>query len=118
MKNREELDKMATKEFTPKEMLPAKKLRMLSQRDLLELTKQHKVGIIVKDELKIAMLNMEVFESMVDYINELEETIEDFELATRFGDRIKTPETKWEKQPANQSFSEWYQDRKKGSHNE
>jgi len=84
--------KMITKSFEPKEMLPFSQLRSLNQKDLLlSLEKNDKLGVVIKDQLKVAMIDMEKFEMMVDVLHEYErllDWIEEHELYNRIGHRL------------------------------
>lgn len=100
--------------FSKEEILPAKDLRTLSQKSLLELLSKHeKLGVIVKDELAFAMLKVETLEAMVARIHALEEMVEDMEDASQFGVRTSLPETEWETKLEGMSLLDWYLQRRK-----
>ncbi|GIM46441.1 hypothetical protein DNHGIG_19900 [Collibacillus ludicampi] len=95
--------------FSKEETLPARSLRTLSQKELLELLSRHeKLGLIVNDELKIVMLEVETLEAMVKRIRELEDLVEDMELAKTLGDRVHALNTEWEAKPEVISYVDWF----------
>jgi hypothetical protein len=87
---------MPSKLLEREETLPANSLRSLSQKALLEMVSNYeKLGLIVNNELSIAMLSWEKYERIVDLIQtmdekiaEYESIIEDFELAQMYGDDV------------------------------
>jgi hypothetical protein len=112
VKKRKESIHMSTK-FAKEETLPANKLRTLSQRDLMDLLSKHeKLGLIVKDELAIAMIKVETLEAMVERINSLEDLVEDLELSNLLKRRATVAGTEWEEKPQEETFLNWYFDRK------
>jgi hypothetical protein len=104
---------MLTKEFTSKEMIAANQLRTLSQKEILEkLAESNKIGVIVKDELRIAMIDVDVYEALLDRLREMEERFEELVLADRLKDRVQSPESKWIEFPEGMAVSEFYKRRK------
>ncbi|MET1249510.1 hypothetical protein ABWW58_12055 [Sporolactobacillus sp. STCC-11] len=85
---------MPTKSLEKKETLPAKDLRSLSQKNLLEkLSQNEKLAIIMNDEIKAALLSWNKYEQMVDRIEflnaqveELQSEREDHQLNERYGE--------------------------------
>ncbi|AKU27535.1 hypothetical protein ABEO87_13825 [Geobacillus stearothermophilus] len=72
--------KMPTKTLTKEETLPASALRSLSQKSLLEMVNAFdKLGVIVNNNLSIAMLSWEKYEQLVDNIQELQSKIDELE---------------------------------------
>ncbi|MFD1953210.1 hypothetical protein ACFSL6_03210 [Paenibacillus thailandensis] len=68
---------MITKTFEPKEMLPFSQLRTLNQKELLHsLEENDKLGIVIKDQLKVAMIDMDKYQMMVDLLQEYERLLE------------------------------------------
>jgi len=64
---------MLTKTFEPREMLPFSQLRTLTQKSLINsLENNEKLGIVIKDQLKVALMDIKVYEEMVERIQELE----------------------------------------------
>ncbi len=86
--------KMLTKTFESKEMLPFAQLRTLNQKDLLHsLEENDKLGIVIKDQLRVAMINMEQYEQMVTALQEYErllDCIEESELFEQMNHRLKS----------------------------
>lgn len=80
IRTRKEALKMITKTFEPKEMLPFSQLRKLNQKDLLHSLEQNdKLGIVIKDQLKVAMIDMDKYQMMVDALQEYERVLDLFE---------------------------------------
>lgn len=72
--------KMPTKELIKDETLAANSLRTLSQKSLMEMVKTNeKLGLIVNNELEIAMLSWEKYEEIVDLVHRQEQRIEELE---------------------------------------
>jgi len=88
--------KMPTKTLEREETLPANSLRTLSQKSLVEMVDNfEKLGLIVNNELSIAMMDWKKYERIVDLIQEQEEMIlnltnmfEDVELAVKYGEKV------------------------------
>jgi ATP-dependent RNA circularization protein (DNA/RNA ligase family) len=100
-----------TTKFSKEEMLPAKDLRTISQKELLDrINKLEKIGVIIKDELAIAMIKYETFETMIARIRELEDKLEDMQLGKMFGGRVG--EESWEEKPEEMTLTEWYEEGK------
>lgn len=105
---------MSLKTFEKSELLPAKNLRVYSQSKLLELLKNHdKVGVLVSDELSIAMLSWEKFEMIADTIDqqnrrieELESQLEDLLLSKALGKEVLLAEEGKTKEYAADSIDE------------
>lgn len=91
-----ERNKLPTKLLEREETLPANTLRNISQKSLLEMVNNfEKLGLIVNNNLSIAMLSWDKYENLVDSIqsqlnriNELEGIIEDLQLAQLYGEDI------------------------------
>jgi hypothetical protein len=85
--------KMPTKFLEKEETLPANTLRNISQKALMEMVSNYdKLGLIVNNNLSIAMLSWENYEGLVDLIeeqnekiSEFESLIEDLQLASQYG---------------------------------
>lgn len=68
---------MMTKTFESKELLPFSQLRTLNQKELLQSLVEHdKLGIVIKDQLKVAMIDMERYEQLVDALQDYERLLE------------------------------------------
>lgn len=88
--------KMPTKLLEKEETLPANSLRNISQKSLVEMVSNYdKLGLIVNNELSIAMLSWENYSNLVDLIQtlqekneELESLIEDIQLAKLYGEDV------------------------------
>jgi hypothetical protein len=97
---RKEEFKMPTKTLEREETLAANSLRSLSQKSLMEMVSSYeKLGLIVNNELQMALLSWENYEEIVDLvetqnekIEELESMIEDMELAFLYGERANKAE--------------------------
>lgn len=88
--------KMPTKLLDKEEILPANSLRTLSQKSLMEMVINFdKLGLIINNNLSIAMLSWDKYEVLVDIIDEqnkkiaeLENVIEDINLVAEYGEDI------------------------------
>lgn len=100
----DEMDKpfiMPTKSLEREAILPAKILRQASQKKLLELvTKSEKTGVIVNDDLAIAMLSWDKYEELVDVIevqnqkiHEYEDILDDLHASYLYGDQVNAIES-------------------------
>lgn len=93
-KIRREALKMITNTFEPKEMLPFSQLRTLNQKELLHsLEENDKLGIVIKDQLKVAMINMDKYQKIVEALQEHErllDWIEERELYEKIGHRLES----------------------------
>ncbi len=86
--------KMPTKSLEKRETMPAKDLRSLSQKNLLDkLNQNEKLAIIMNDDIKAALLSWDKYEQMVDRIEflnaqveELQSDREDYQLNERYGE--------------------------------
>lgn len=87
---------MPTKHLEKEETLAANALRSLSQKSLIDMVNSfEKLGLIVNNNLSIAMLSWDKYESLVDMIqtqmekiNELESVLEDIQLAQLYGEDV------------------------------
>lgn len=94
--------KMPTKLLDREETLAANSLRSLSQKSLVEMvTNFEKLGVIVNNDILIAMLSWDKYEKLVDLINdqsdkitELESLIEDIQLSQLYGKDVLKAENK------------------------
>ncbi|WP_100486363.1 hypothetical protein [Sporolactobacillus pectinivorans] len=85
---------MPTKSLEKRETMPAKDLRSLSQKNLLDkLNQNEKLAIIMNDDIKAALLSWDKYEQMVDRIEflnaqveELQSDREDYQLNERYGE--------------------------------
>lgn len=74
---RKETFKMMTKTFEPKELVPFSQLRTLNQKELLHsLEENDKLGIVIKDQLKVAMIDMNKYQMMVEALHEYERLLD------------------------------------------
>lgn len=88
--------KMPTKLLEREETLAANSLRSLSQKSLMEMvTNFEKLGVIVNNDISIAMLSWQKYVELVDLIHEqneiisnLESLVEDFKLAKLYGEDV------------------------------
>lgn len=87
---------MPTKKLSKEEILPANNLRTISQKALIEKAKKvDKLGIFSNNDLSLAMLDWEKYESIVELIEEQQKLIahyenlfEDYYLAQKYGEEI------------------------------
>jgi hypothetical protein len=100
---------MITNNFEPREMLAFSQLRTLNQKELIQsLDQNDKLGIVIKDKLQVAMINMEKYQLLVEAVHEysrLLEWLEEQELFKRVDHRLKNPV--WEEVPEGKSLWEW-----------
>lgn len=100
-RRRRGLKQMPTKELNREETLAGNSLRSLSQKSLLELVQNHeKLGLIVNNNIEIAMLSWDRYEEIVEVISEQQEKleeltsiIEDLQLAKHYGQDVVRAET-------------------------
>jgi hypothetical protein len=102
--------KMLTKTFEAKELMAFSNLRSISQKELLRaLDTNEKLGIVIKDQLKVAMIDMDSYQSLVETAQEYErllEWMEEQELFNQVGHRLNNDEG-WEGIPDGMSLREW-----------
>ena len=108
---------MPTKLLERDETLAANSLRSLSQKSLMEMvTNFEKLGVIVNNDISIAMLSWDRYEGLVDLIHEqneiisnLESLVEDLQLAKQYGEdvvRVESGQSKtYEVDSASQVFN-------------
>lgn len=111
-----ERNKLPTKLLEKEETLPANTLRNISQKSLLEMVNNfEKLGLIVNNNLSVAMLSWDKYENLVDMIqsqldriNELEGMLEDLQLAEIYGEDVlrveKSKNTSFEIDSAEELF--------------
>lgn len=97
--------------FTKHETLPARDLRTISQKSLLDLVnKNDKVGLILNDEISIAMVKVEKLEEILLRLYRLEELferLEDADYEKSLEGRLAIPEEDWVPVSADVSFRQW-----------
>lgn len=89
-----------TKSLQKEEIVPANNLRTMSQKLLVEmLSERQKIGLIVNNELSIAMIEWSKYEQIIDtiqqqdtLIQQLVNMLEDVELASLYGESIQLAE--------------------------
>lgn len=87
MSERNEASEMLTKSFAPRELLPFNRLRSLNQKDLLRSLKENgKLGIVIKGQLKVALIGIEQYELMVEALQEYQRLLESKEPDFERGD--------------------------------
>ena len=87
---------MPTKRLEREEIFPGKLLRSTSQKKLLEMVEKFdKTGVIMNDDLAIAMLSWNRYEELVNLIEvqderiqELENTLEDIQLSQTYRNAV------------------------------
>lgn len=92
----EEEFKLPNKLLEREETFPANALRELSQKSLMEkVSNYEKLGLIVNNQLSIAMLSWENYEKLIDLIEnqndriaKLENALEDIQLVQMYGKGI------------------------------
>jgi hypothetical protein len=100
VEKRKEMIQMPELAFTVEQHLPAGELRRISQEKLLELIKQrHQIGLMFNNNLEAVVLPADLFVKVVNRIKELEEKMEQLEVATLYNER-KGP---------NESPEEWFE---------
>jgi len=68
---------MLTKTFESKELLPFGQLRLINQKDLVKsLEENDKLGIVIRDQLKVAMIEMGQYEQMIDALQDYERLLD------------------------------------------
>lgn len=92
--------KMPTKFLEREATLPARELRTLSQKALVDKVEHlEKIGLIINDQLSIALVSWNRYEEIVDVIekqknliDELKSYIEDMELDSAYRERLSAIE--------------------------
>jgi len=102
------------KSFTSQNTIPASELRKISQKKLKEKVEENAVmGIIIKDEMALAMMEMKEFENLIDYVEELEQMLEEAKLVNKYlKEMLETPEEEFIEMPTNMSVKEYKKWRK------
>lgn len=105
---------LLNKPFTLKNTMPASKLREISQKKLVEMIEEnHLLGLIIKDEMAITMMGMEEFEELRQYVEKLEQMLEEAIMVKNLGEEyFKTPKEQFIKMPENMTASEYREWRK------
>jgi hypothetical protein len=99
--------------YTLNSTLPAKELRKISQRELLnKVSEEEIIGLIFNDQIKLSVLDSEILQNMVNRLNELEERYEEEKIANELDNRLDTPEEEWVERPPGMSMKDWYEKRK------
>lgn len=96
--------------FTKDELIPARAFRTLSQRELARKLKNHeKLGILFAQEgLDAVIVSYERYETLMQKLAMLEETLEDAELAAQLGSRVETAPDNWIPHPESVSTEMLY----------
>lgn len=100
--------------FTSQNTMPASKLRNLSQKKLKRIVEENTViGLIIKDELAIAMMGMKDYERLLKYVEELEQIVEEAMLIKKVGiEELETSKEEFIEMPENLSVKEYREWRK------
>lgn len=113
--HKEKNSEMLTKTFEPKEMIPFGQLRTLSQKELLRHLEEHpKLGIVIKDQLKVALIDMDKFLELVEAVQEHERLLDWLEERELFERVSARSNGEWEQLPEGMSVLEWAGIRTKG----
>lgn len=108
------VETLLTKPFTLKNTIPASKLRELSQKRLMEMIEENQLlGLIVKDEMAITMMGMEEFEEIREYVEDLEQMLDEALMVKELGEEFfQTPKEQFIKLPENMTGREYREWRK------
>lgn len=89
-------------------------INKISQKKLKEKVEENVVmGIIIKDEMALAMMEMKEFENLIDYVEELEQMLEEAKLVNKYlKEMLETPEEEFIEMPTNMSVKEYKKWRK------
>lgn len=109
---------LLNKPFTLKNTIPASKLREISQKRLMEMLEENQLlGLIVKDEMAITMMGMEEFEEIREYVENLEQMLDEALMIKELGvEFFQTPKEQFIKLPENMTgreYREWRKGMKK-----
>jgi len=101
--------------FIKEEMIQANQFRSLSQKALQqELQSHEKIGVLFANTgLSAVIMSYERYAAMTERLAELEEIIENMQLAQEFGYRFKAPKEQWIEHPESMSTMEMYRKRQK-----
>ncbi|MBD1370849.1 hypothetical protein IC620_00545 [Hazenella sp. IB182357] len=83
--------------FTNKRVISSNELAILSMHQLFDemLTLYHTMGLIHNDKLRAVLLDIDVYEQMIQRLKELENRYEDIEYANQFAYRMDLPDEHW-----------------------
>lgn len=100
-----------SKSFEPEELMVASSLRKISQRDLQKALNKHgKIGVLFpKEGLSVVMIQFQHFKTLLDRVEELEDTLEEIELQRLYGDRVELPRDQWLTKPEGMAVAEFYE---------
>jgi hypothetical protein len=103
--------------FSKDELIPARAFRTLSQRELAQKLRTHeKLGILFAQEgLDAVIVSYERYAALVERLAQLEETLDDAELAAAFGARAETAPDAWIAHPEGVSTETLYRQRRPDS---
>jgi len=106
--------KILDRPFTRKNTFPASHLRELSQKRLQEMIKDNQLlALIIKDELAITMMGMEEFEELRDYVEQLEQLLDEAGIINELGEKyFETSKNKFIEMPKGRSAKEYKEWRK------
>ncbi|WP_029421570.1 hypothetical protein [Alicyclobacillus macrosporangiidus] len=101
--------------FSKEEMIQANQFRTISQKALQQQLRKHaKIGVLFPSTgLSAVMMSYERYEALIKRLNELENALEDIEIAKTYGSRLQTPEEEWINHPEGVSTVELYRQRQK-----
>lgn len=96
--------------FAPEEIIQAKDLRKISQRDLQKGLQEHeKLGIFFQTGgLKAVMLPVDSYTDLVERLEELEEILEDVQIGKNIEKRDKLQREEWITRPEGMSLSNFF----------
>ncbi|MBP3040355.1 hypothetical protein J9303_12760 [Bacillaceae bacterium Marseille-Q3522] len=108
------VETLLKKPFTLKNTIPASKLREISQKKLKEMIDEDEViGVIIKDEMSVAMMGMKEFEGLKQYVENLEQTLDEALMVKELGENFfNTPKEQFIKMPENMTANEYREWRK------
>lgn len=108
-KGRSEVGKLLDRPFTMKNTIPASQLREISQKRLKELINENQLlGLIIKDEMSITMMDMKDFEELRDYVEQLEQLLEESMILNRLGEKhFNTSKDEFIEMPKKMSAEEY-----------
>ncbi|CEI80958.1 MULTISPECIES: hypothetical protein [Oceanobacillus] len=108
------MGKILDRPFTRKNTIPASQLREISQKRLQEMINDNQLlALIIKDEMAITMMGMEEFEALRDYVEQLEQLLDEAGIVNQLSETyFETPKNEFMEMPAGMSAKEYREWRK------
>lgn len=103
--------------FAREELISTHELKSLSQTQLLDemLHNFKKLGLVHNNQLRAVILDIDMYEQLLQRIEELEDLKEDMEVAEKLKNRITLPIDQWVEKPEQVTrltfFEQWIEEK-------